>query len=181
MSLKVYVGCMFSGKTTELIREYKKWTNIGKNVLLINYASDERYGADDFVYSHDKNKVPCIKAMKLNELEDDLFNNVDVILINEGQFFNDIVEFCNKWVDQKNKDIVVCGLDGDFQRKPFGKMADIIALADKTIKLTAFCSICKDGTPGIFTKRLTCEKELIVIGSDNYIPVCRKHYNNYLQ
>lgn len=178
MSLKVYIGCMFSGKTTELIREYKKWTNIGKKVILINYSFDNRYGDDDYVYSHDKSKVPCIKTFKLNDLDDNIFENIDVILINEAQFFDDIIEFCIKWVDHNNKDIVVCGLDGDFQRKPFGKMSNLIAMADKTIKLTAFCSICKNGTPGIFTKRLSDEKELIVIGSDNYIPVCRKHFHH---
>ena len=75
-----------------------------------------------------------------------------------------------------NKKVYICGLDGDFERKKFGTLLDLIPLCDKVCKLTSLCSLCKDGTPGIFSMRLTKESEQIVVGSDNYIPVCRKCY-----
>jgi thymidine kinase len=76
------------------------------------------------------------------------------------------------------KKIYICGLDGDFERKKFGTILDLIPLCDKVTKLTSLCSQCKDGTPGIFSMRLTSEKEQTVVGSDNYIPVCRKCYES---
>jgi thymidine kinase len=69
-------------------------------------------------------------------------------------------------------------LDGDFERKKFGTILDLIPLCDKVRKLTSLCSTCKDGTLAIFSMRLTKEKEQTVVGSDNYIPVCRKCYTN---
>ena len=99
----------------------------------------------------------------------------EVILINEGQFFTDLYEVVDDML-QKGKKIYVCGLDGDFKRNRFGQILDLIPLCDKVTKLTSLCSICKNGTPGIFSKRITTEKEQTIVGSDNYIPVCRMCY-----
>ena len=77
-----------------------------------------------------------------------------------------------------NKKVYVCGLDGDFERKKFGQILNLIPLCDKVTKLTSLCSVCKNGAPGIFSKRITLETEQTVVGSDNYIPVCRKCYKN---
>ena len=77
---------------------------------------------------------------------------------------------------ENGKQVYVCGLDGDFERKKFGDVLDLIPLCDKVTKLTSLCSLCKDGTPGIFSLRLTNEKEQTVVGSENYIPVCRSCY-----
>jgi thymidine kinase len=146
--------------------------------------------------THDKIKIPCIKTDKLMDIyEEDInielpldkfmsinrlndkfkINTSEVILINEGQFFSDLHEFVNKLLD-KGKKIYVCGLDGDFERKKFGQMLEIIPLCDKIYKLTSLCSLCKNGNKGIFSMRLTNEKEQTVVGSENYIPVCRECY-----
>ena len=74
------------------------------------------------------------------------------------------------------KKIYVGGLDGDFERKKFGQILDLIPLCDKVTKLTSLCSLCKNGIYGIFSKRITNEKEQTVVGSNNYIPVCRDCY-----
>jgi thymidine kinase len=103
--------------------------------------------------------------------------NSEVILINEGQFFPDLIEFVNKLLENEKK-VYVCGLDGDFQRKKFGQMLDLIPLCDKVEKLTSLCSLCKNGTKGIFSMRLTHEKEQTIVGSENYIPVCRSCYES---
>ena len=75
------------------------------------------------------------------------------------------------------KKVYIAGLDGDFQRKKFGQMLDLIPLCDTVTKLTSLCNICKNGNLGIFSKRITNETEQTVIGSDNYIPVCRSCYD----
>jgi len=140
--------------------------------------------------THDKIMVQCIQSASLTEvwnytnLEDNYDNksenhirlrNSDVILINEGQFFDDLYEVVVDMLDN-NKKIYVCGLDGDFKRNKFGKILELIPLCDKVTKLTSLCGICKNGTPGIFSMRLTKETEQTLVGSDNYIPVCRKCY-----
>ena len=174
-TLRLYLGCMFSGKTSELIREYLRYKKIGKKVICINYSFDTRYGEDEFVYSHDRNKIECIKSQSLMEIPAEQILSYDVILINEGQFFKDILEFCQTYCDKNFKHIVVCGLDGDYLRKPFGQMNDLISMADEITKLKAFCTECNDGTPAIFTWRLSSVKEQVSIGND-YVPLCRKHY-----
>ena len=175
-SIKIILGCMFSCKTSEVILECKKWFSIGRKALCINYYADERYGSDDAVYSHDKEKIECVKTDKLSDVNLDLISSADIIIINEGQFFSDLLDSCILWCETYGKDIIISGLDGDFKRKPFGQMLELIPYADSVIKLKAFCVICKDGTNAHFTKRLSDESMQVVIGTTNYIAVCRKHY-----
>jgi thymidine kinase len=129
--------------------------------------------------------APCLQANKLADIwtretgNSDayhLLRSAEVILINEGQFFSDLYEVVVDML-KYNKKIYICGLDGDFERKKFGSILDLIPLCDKVNKLTSLCSLCKDGTPAIFSMRLTEEKEQTIVGSTNYIPVCRKCYN----
>jgi thymidine kinase len=101
--------------------------------------------------------------------------NADVILINEAQFFDDLYVCVNDML-KENKKIFVSGLDGDFERKKFGQILDLFPLCDKITKLTSLCSLCKNGEPGIFSMRLNKDKTQMLIGSDNYIPVCRSCY-----
>jgi len=96
----------------------------------------------------------------------------DVVLINEGQFFSDLFEATLLLLVSKKK-VYIAGLDGDFKRNKFGQMLDLIPMCDTVTKLTSLCSQCKNGTKAIFSKRITCEKQQTLVGSDNYIPVCR--------
>ena len=105
-----------------------------------------------------------------------LWIDADVILINEGQFFEDLVETVIEMVDVHKKQVHICGLDGDFRRQRFGTLLDLIPYSDKVEKLTAFCGICKDGTPAVFSHRVSNESAQVVIGSDNYMPLCRSCY-----
>ena len=176
--LELIIGPMFSGKTSRLVEIYKQCKFCNIPVIAINYSLDTRY--DPLLLStHDQIKIPCIQTVDLQNLlkDDALLNDFQVILINEGQFFTDLYSFVQLMLEQK-KQIYVCGLDGDFERKKFGQILELIPLCDKVTKLSSLCSLCKNGTPGIFSFRLTCEKEQTVIGSDNYIPVCRNCYQN---
>lgn len=100
-----------------------------------------------------------------------------MVLINEGQFFGDLTSVVTELL-QTRKKVYVCGLDGDFRRKKFGHILDLIPLCDKITKLTSLCSKCRDGTPGIFSMRLTDSTNQTMVGSDTYIPVCRKCYES---
>jgi len=192
--LEIILGGMYAGKTSRLVEIYKQCKFCNISVVVINHTIDNRYD-DALLSTHDKVKIPCIKTERLLELwsesidlEDDIetiprakdkfkIRTSEVILINEGQFFPDLEEFVRLLLNDGKK-IYICGLDGDFERKKFGTILDLIPLCDKVTKLTSLCSLCKNGTPGIFSMRLTHETNQTVVGSENYIPVCRKCYSN---
>ena len=180
--LELIIGPMFSGKTSKILEIYKQCQFCNIPVSIINHISDKRYH-DSMVSSHDKIMAPCIQVNQLHDIWNPIDNsykllkNSDVILINEGQFFSDLYEIVVDML-KHNKKIYICGLDGDFERKKFGQIIDLIPFCDKVTKLTSLCSICKDGTPGIFSMRLTSEKQQTLVGIDNYIPVCRRCYEN---
>mgnify|MGYP001254225680 FL=1 len=179
--LKIILGSMFSGKTTELIREYKRFTSCGYECLFINHELDKRYNSNDKqTATHDGNYINSLNiGSKLFDFftKESFLSRYDVIFINEGQFFDDLYEFVDYAVNEKKKRVYVCGLDGDFKRKKFGALLDIIPLCDDLVKLKAICKGCTF-KEGIFTFRLSNEKEQTVIGADNYVPLCRKCYNN---
>ena len=178
--LEIIIGPMFSGKTSKLVEVYKqcKFCNIG--VLVINHIHDKRYH-DSLMSTHDQNMIECIQITDLNEVWSNAYfhqeyTSSQVILINEGQFFQDLYASVTKMLSD-NKKIYVAGLDGDFERNKFGQVLDLIPLSDMVYKIHSLCSLCKNGTHGIFSKRLSSEKEQTVIGSDNYVPVCRNCYS----
>ena len=174
--LGLICGCMFSGKTSKLIELFKQYTLCNITIGVINHAGDDRYGTSD-LSTHDGRRIPCIRATTLSGLEShDSICAARVILINEGQFFPDIVPWVTARVEDEAKIVFVCGLDGDFARQGFGTWLDLIPLADEITKLSALCSSCKLH-PGIFSRRLTADTGQILIGSSQYIPVCRKCYN----
>ena len=193
--LEIILGSMYSGKSTRLVEIYKKCKFCNISVAVINHSIDNRYD-EELLSTHDEIKIPCIKTEKLFDvwiegnisLEDDIKHipritdklkvvTSNVILINEGQFFPDLFDFVNILL-KEGKKVYVCGLDGDFERKKFGSILDLIPLCDNVHKLSSLCSLCKDGTLGIFSMRLTSEKTQTLVGSDIYIPVCRKCYDS---
>ena len=99
-----------------------------------------------------------------------------VILINEGQFFRDIVPWVTIAVEKYHKNVYICGLNSDFKRNKFGNWLDLELISDNVVMLHSFCSHCKK-KPALFSHRLTQENDVELIGSDCYIPVCRKCYN----
>ena len=186
--LELFIGPMFSGKTSKLVEIYKQCLFCNIPVAVINHSIDKRYD-DTLLSTHDKVMIPCIQTNNLKDVwyyEDDIINDArlkriddsckliraNVILINEGQFFDDLLPAVEHML-RHNKKIYIGGLDGDFERKKFGQILDLIPLCDKVTKMTSLCSLCKNGMAGIFSKRISSEKEQTVVGSSNYIPVCR--------
>lgn len=170
--LELILGPMFSGKTTRLIEHYKAYKFIGKKIVVINYSLDVRY-SEVALSSHDRIEIPCIFSRTLDAT---IWQDADIILINEGQFFENLVPSVLEMIEKHDKRVYICGLDGDFKRRRFGAILDLIPYCDKVEKLNAFCSICRDGTLAIFSHRVSDEATQIVIGSDNYMPLCRGCY-----
>lgn len=174
--IEIILGCMFSGKSTELLRRCHRYEAINKNVLLINHSSDSR--TDNSIKTHRNIKHNALKTTSLlSVIDTDDFNKAHVIGIDEAQFFSDLYNFVLA-AEKYDKIIIIAGLDGDFNRKPFGQILDCIPLCDTVEKLTAMDMIDKDGTPGIFTKRIVSNDDQVLVGaSEYYMAVSR---NNYL-
>jgi len=187
--LGLFIGPMYSGKTSKLIELYKQYHFCEVKTMTINYAEDTRY-SNNMLSTHDMNMIPCIMATTLTEVADIIckkketvierekeFMNARIILINEGQFFKDIVEWVTTAVCRYNKCVYICGLDGDFRRQLFGNWLDLIPLCDTVEKLHSFCSRCKK-RQALFSHRTSSEKEQKVIGAESkYVPLCRKCYD----
>lgn len=175
-TLELIIGPMFSGKTTRLIEIYNKYNRSSKKVIVINYVSDTRYH-ETMLSSHDRVTIPCVWADKLSTMLDkEEFKQADVVLINEGQFFEDVYESVKYMVESMDKKVYICGLDGDFQRNAFGSLLNLIPLCDNVTKLRSSCNSCNNDA--IFSHRISDEKILVVIGSSNYVPLCRMCYTN---
>lgn len=187
--LGIFVGPMYSGKTSKLIELYKQFKFCGIETMTVNYAEDTRY-SNNMLSTHDMHMIPCIMVTTLSEIADIIntpkekivenhktFMDAKVILINEGQFFSDIVEWVKKAVCEYNKSVYICGLDGDFKRELFGNWLNLIPLCDSIEKLHSFCSGCKK-RPALFTHRTSLDTRQKVIGSDDmYVPLCRLCYD----
>ena len=171
--LALYLGCMYAGKTSKLISIYEKNQAAGISTCVINYIEDKRYH-DNKMSTHDRKMISCLPVQKIYDVfekDASLLEKTDAFIINEGQFFSDLYDVVKLLVNDHGKKVYVCGLDGDYRMKKFGQMLDLIPIADHVEKLHAVCTLCK--APASFTKRLTNETAQKVIGSDNYIPVCR--------
>lgn len=174
--LSVLIGCMFAQKTTELLRRIRRYQSIGYRVLVINYIADTRYGTE-CIASHDRETEQAICVHRLHDV-DALISGYQVVVIDEGQFFPDLFEYVTKWADTLPIHIVVAGLDGTSNRTPFGDMLRLIPHAEEVERLTAFCSVCCDGTVATYSqyKGVTSEDGIMIGGAEAYRPVCRKHY-----
>ena len=164
---------MYSGKTTEILRIVNSLKHINEIPIIIKPKIDNRYSVDK-ISTHNKQEHNCLT---LNSLDDLVNINENYIIIEEAQFFTNLYDFVLKQVDEYNKNVIVVGLDGDSDRKNFGDIHKLLPICDHIVKLKAYCSICKDGTIGIFSKRISNKKDQILVGSEgDYIAVCRKCY-----
>ncbi|NXY00197.1 KITH protein, partial [Centropus bengalensis] len=170
--IQVIFGPMFSGKSTELMRRVRRFQLAQYCCLLVKYAKDTRYCTSG-LSTHDKNTMEALSACFLKDVYKEALGAA-VIGIDEGQFFPDIVEFCEMMANA-GKTVIVAALDGTFQRKAFGSILNLVPLAESVVKLNAVCMECyRDAS---YTKRLGAEREIEVIGgADKYHSVCRACY-----
>ena len=171
--IEVVCGSMFSGKTEELIRRLKRAKFANQKVEIFKPKKDTRYD-DVQVVSHDENSIRSIPI----ESSTDIFQHVkevDVIGIDEAQFFDqELVGVCQR-LAIKGKRVIIAGLDMDFRGIPFGPMPALLAVAEYITKVHAICPHC--GNLATHSYRLSEEDETIVLGEkDKYEPRCRVCY-----
>ena len=199
--LKIVVGPMCAGKTSTLIKDYNEFE--GRKIILDYELGDKEMLYDSFVETHDGVKEQSYKCKRLTDSLDiykkagnfqishefltpytrrnapDMFVVVDSIIkseaifINEAQFFPDLYDFVSSNLE-KNKQIFLYGLDGDFQQKKMGQLLDLIPLCDTIVKLKSKC-IC--GKDAIFTFRDSPET-VQYLPNAKYIPLCRSCFLN---
>ena len=174
-TLEVICGCMFSGKTEELITQIRRAEIARLRFQVFKPVVDTRYD-DDAVASHDKSKSPAINVSKAYEILEHVDRNTEVIGIDEAQFFDDlIVEVAEKLANDGRR-VIVAGLDTDWKGEAFGPMPRMIAKADIVRKQYAICMVC--GAPATRTQRMVSADEQFLLGStDSYEARCRKHFD----
>ena len=176
--IHIIFGCMYSGKSTELLKRINRYKVLSIPILKFNHSLDTRYGSNKII-SHDGNSTECIQTDKLMKyIHDTNYNNSKIIIIEEGHFFEDLYEFVIYSCYEKKKCIHIAALNGDFEKNPIGDILKLIPQSDSIVKLSALCSICNDGTPANFSKRISSDTDQFIVGSTNtYIAVCRKHHS----
>jgi len=172
--IEVVCGSMFSGKTEELIRRLKRARIANQKVQIFKPAKDIRYDAVDVV-SHDDNAVnakPVSQATDILQYCED----VNVIGIDEAQFFDDSLPSVCEKLALRGVRIIVAGLDMDFKGRPFGPMPALLSIAEYITKVHAICPHC--GNLATHSYRLSEEQDTVVLGEkDKYEPRCRICYN----
>ncbi|MCK5822436.1 MAG: thymidine kinase [Bacteroidales bacterium] len=176
--IEVVVGSMFSGKTEELIRRLKRAKISKQRVEIFKPQIDTRYSENEVV-SHDSNAIrstPVSSPMNILLL----VNDIDVVGIDEAQFFDmGLVEVCKKLADNGVR-VIVAGLDMDFQGNPFGPIPALMATAEYVTKVHAICMRC--GNLAHFSHRLSDTDKLVLLGEKNeYEPLCRNCYNKAIK
>ena len=177
MSLELIIGPMFAGKTSVLQSIHRRWKSLGFICVAYKPQMDTRYSKES-ITSHDQIHTSATTVTHLMEcLKTEEYKSANLILIEEAQFFTDLFEFVMLSVEENKKQVVVAGLDGDKYRMPFGQILNLIPYTDRIQKLTAFCRLCGDGTPALFSFCSSKKQDQILVGaSENYQAVCRKHY-----
>lgn len=168
--IEVVCGCMFSGKTEELIRRLKRAKIANQKVEIFKPATDTRYHQSNIV-SHDENFIPSTPVQHSEQILL-LADGIEVIGIDEAQFFDlELPRVCDV-LAAKGLRVIIAGLDMDFTGKPFGPMSDLLAKAEYATKLHAICAVC--GNLASYSFRKTSQSTQIVLGEkDVYEPRCR--------
>ena len=165
---------MFSGKSVELLRLVEVYTVAQKKCLLIKYSKDTRYTDEERVETHNGQSHEAISTASLANLQ--ISDDVGVIAIDEGQFFGDLLQFCEQMIN-RGKVVIVTALSGDFLRKPWPSVSETIPLASNLRMLKAVCRNCYNENAS-FTHRITSETEVEVIGGVKmYKPLCGTCYH----
>lgn len=176
--IEVVCGSMFSGKTEELIRRLKRAEFAKQRVEIFKPALDTRYSEIEVV-SHDRNSImstPVDSSSSILLLSSD----IDVVGIDEAQFFDDgLVAVCNELAN-KGIRVIVAGLDMDFKGVPFGPIPALCAIADEVTKVHAICVRC--GALAYVSHRLVNNEKRVMLGEQaEYEPLCRECYRKALE
>lgn len=175
--IEVICGCMFSGKSEELIRRVRRAQIAQQKVEVFKSSLDNRYEAN-CVNSHNRSSIAAVPVQSVSEIVDNMSDDATTIAIDEAQFFDsDLIELCSRLAGRGIR-VIVAGLDLDFRGEPFGPIPEIVAKADYVDKLQAICSVClKDATRSqrlINGQPAHYDEPVILVGAQEaYEPRCR--------
>ncbi|MFZ9660591.1 MAG: thymidine kinase [Chitinophagaceae bacterium] len=172
--IEVICGSMFSGKTEELIRRIKRARIANMKVEIYKPKLDDRYHPENIV-SHNENMIRSVAVNNAAEILDYCIDS-QVVAIDEAQFFSEeIIDVCNT-LALRGVRVIVAGLDMDYAGIPFGKIPELLAIADYITKLHAICVVC--GNIANYSYRKTEESKQVILGEKNiYEPRCRICFN----
>ncbi|MDX8047734.1 thymidine kinase [Gracilibacillus sp. S3-1-1] len=178
--IELICGSMFSGKSEELIRRVRRATFGNLTVAVYKPLIDNRY-KDEYVVSHNGTEVMAKPVERSREILDDVSEDMDLIGIDEVQFFDDeIIHVVSELADRGHR-VVLAGLDTDFRGEPFGPMPELLSISEFVTKLNAVCPVC--GSPASRTQRLingspaSYDDPVILVGAkESYEPRCRHHH-----
>lgn len=169
--INVFTGPMKCGKTQKMLNELDRQLIAGKDIKVFKPSIDNRFG-DNIVQTRSGKKVDAININSIDELEN---YNADIYFIDEFQFLNGNVDTIEKMAENGKK-FYISGLNLTAEKKTFGKMGDLMCLADNVQMMTSICEVCKNET-AIFSFFKGTKSEDIHLGDSEYIPVCRNCYN----
>jgi thymidine kinase len=179
--LEVITGPMFSGKSEELIRRLKRARIAKQRVACYKPDIDLRYHRTA-IASHSSQTHEASTVRTVEDLRAVLFpqlNEVDVVGIDEVQFFSPEVIPLTVELIHLGKRVLIAGLDTTFEALPFGPVPHLMAIADTVTKLSAVCMVC--GQPAIHTQRLGASQELVIVGAAGmYEARCRAHFTPHV-
>ncbi len=170
---------MFSGKSTAALAVVRRNNAIGRKTLCITHAIDKRYSADPKLVSHDKESCPAVATDRLVPLlRSPAVSDAECIIVEEAQFFPDLMNFVVAATEIFGKEVICVGLDGDSSRAKFGQLLDLIPLCNSVQKFKALCTRCRDGTEALHTFRKPGQPQtqVNVGGAAEYEPLCRSHF-----
>lgn len=178
--IETITGSMFSGKSEELIRRLRRGIYAKQKVIVFKPAIDDRYHKEKVV-SHDGNEIEAINISTSREILNQDLDDVDVIGIDEVQFFDGEIVNIVEQLAKNGHRVVVAGLDMDFRGEPFEPMPKLLAVSEQVTKLQAVCAVC--GSPSSLTQRLIngepakIDDPIILVGAnESYEPRCRAHH-----
>jgi thymidine kinase len=171
--VEVITGCMFSGKTEELIRRLVRARIAKQDVVVFKPSTDVRYAREDIV-THAGIRLPCEPVSRAAEMVARV-GDAQVVGVDEAQFFDrSLVAVCNHFADEGRR-VIVAGLDQDFLGRPFEPIPELLAVAEYITKNLAVCMVC--GAPADRSQRLTPNEAQVLLGAtDAYEARCRRHW-----
>ncbi|MGE9276311.1 MAG: thymidine kinase [Candidatus Phytoplasma pruni] len=184
--IEVICGPMFSGKTTELIKNIETLNSLKKKFLVFKPSIDKRYSLKSELVTHDLKTVPSLLVNKSSDILDIIKENekIEYLIIDEIQFFDKDIEKILNNLSYKGMKIIIAGLELDYRGEPFGSMPYLLSISDKVTKLQSFCFICgKEATrtQRIFSNKKANDEEqpVILIGGNNYHKSCCRKCHNF--
>jgi thymidine kinase len=173
-SIEVVCGPMFSGKTEELIRRVKRAQIARQKVQIFKPGIDNRYHETEVV-SHSSISTPATPVNSSVEILQKVFDSTRVVAIDEVQFFDENIIRVVEKLARRGVRVICAGLDQDYMGKPFGPMADLLAIADSVHKIQAICTVCGAPASKTFRKNPKNSSQVLVGEADLYEARCRSH------